>query len=84
MAELWPSKEHGVDFSPSEYFRRQIYGMFWFEESTLPLFGRFADNVMFETDFPHTTSLSPGPGSEFPLPLVCDREGQEGIGCGDL
>ena len=59
---------------PSEYFRRQIYGMFWFEESTLPLFEKFADNVMFETDFPHTTSLSPGAGSASPSPsFVIDR-----------
>jgi uncharacterized protein len=48
---------------PSEYFRRQIYSMFWFEESSLRLFDLYADNIMFETDFPHTTSLSPGPGS---------------------
>jgi predicted TIM-barrel fold metal-dependent hydrolase len=51
---------------PSEYFRRQIYGMFWFEESSLRLFDLYADNIMFETDFPHTTSLSPGPGSVAP------------------
>jgi predicted TIM-barrel fold metal-dependent hydrolase len=59
---------------PSEYFRRQIYGMFWFEESTLPLFARYADNIMFETDFPHTTSLSPGQGSASPSPsFVIER-----------
>jgi len=51
---------------PSELFRRQIYGMFWFEESSLRLFDLYPDNVMFETDFPHTTSLSPGPGSASP------------------
>lgn len=49
---------------PSEYFRRQVYGSFWFESSmlrrTLEL---FPDNLMFETDFPHPTSLSPGPAS---------------------
>lgn len=48
---------------PSEYFRRQIYAMFWFESSTLRLLDLYPDNVMFETDFPHTTSLSPGAGS---------------------
>jgi uncharacterized protein len=59
---------------PSEYFRRQIYGMFWFEESTLPLFAHYADNIMFETDFPHTTSLSPGQGSASPSPsFVIER-----------
>jgi predicted TIM-barrel fold metal-dependent hydrolase len=53
---------------PSEYFKRQIYTMFWFEESSLRMMDLFADSVMFETDFPHTTSLSPGPGSASPSP----------------
>lgn len=48
---------------PSEYFRRQCYGSFWFETMTLPLLENFPDNFMFETDFPHPTSMSPGPGS---------------------
>lgn len=46
---------------PSEYFKRQVYTMFWFEKSTLPLLELYPDNVMFETDFPHGTSLSPRP-----------------------
>jgi predicted TIM-barrel fold metal-dependent hydrolase len=53
------------DLTPKEYFLRQIYGCFWFEDetakATLELLG--ADNFMFETDFPHPTSLSPGPAS---------------------
>jgi len=44
---------------PSEYFRRQIYTMFWFERGTLSQLPDYADNVMFETDFPHNTSLVP-------------------------
>ena len=48
---------------PSEYFRRQCYGTFWFETTTLPLLELYADNMMFETDYPHPTSLSPGPTS---------------------
>lgn len=48
---------------PSEYFRRQIYATFWFERELDRLIDLFPDNVMFETDFPHPTSLSPGPGS---------------------
>jgi predicted TIM-barrel fold metal-dependent hydrolase len=44
---------------PSEYFRRQVYTMFWFEHSTLALLEQYPDNVMFETDFPHPTSLAP-------------------------
>lgn len=49
---------------PSEYMRRQVYGSFWFEEasarSALDVFG---NNLMFETDYPHPVSLSPGPAS---------------------
>jgi len=49
---------------PSEYFRRQIYGSFWFEhESLVRLIDLYPDNVMFETDFPHPTCLAPGPVS---------------------
>jgi uncharacterized protein len=48
---------------PSEYFLRQCYGSFWFESVTLPLLESFPDNFMFETDFPHPTSMTPGPAS---------------------
>ena len=49
---------------PSEYFTRQIYGSFWFEhESFRRTIDLYPDNVMFETDFPHGTSLTPRPGS---------------------
>jgi predicted TIM-barrel fold metal-dependent hydrolase len=48
---------------PSEYFRRQCYGTFWFERLTLPLLETYPDNFMFETDYPHPTSMSPGPAS---------------------
>ena len=46
---------------PSEYFRRQVYAMFWFETESLALLPRYQDNVMFETDFPHPTCLYPEP-----------------------
>ncbi|HUR78788.1 MAG TPA: amidohydrolase family protein [Acidimicrobiales bacterium] len=48
---------------PSEYYARQCYGSFWFEKTTLPLLELYPDNFMFETDYPHPTSLSPGPAS---------------------
>jgi predicted TIM-barrel fold metal-dependent hydrolase len=49
---------------PSEYFRRQIYGCFWFEEDAARFaIERFPDNVLFETDFPHPTCQHPGPAS---------------------
>ena len=53
---------------PSEYFRRQCYGTFWFERVTLPLLETYPDNFMFETDYPHPTSMSPGPASPAELP----------------
>jgi uncharacterized protein len=56
------------DLLPSEYFRRQIYASFWFEsteaQAAIDLIG--PDNVMFETDFPHPVSLTPGPATEAP------------------
>jgi uncharacterized protein len=60
------------DLLPSEYFRRQIYGCFWFEEvtarSAIEQLG--PDNVLYETDFPHPTSMSPGPASSAVRPDV--------------
>ena len=50
---------------PSEYFRRQFSTCFWFERKTidfaLSILG--ADRILFETDFPHPTSQTPGPAS---------------------
>jgi predicted TIM-barrel fold metal-dependent hydrolase len=48
---------------PSEIFRRQMYGTFWFETETLCLLEAYPDNFMFETDYPHPTAMSPGPNS---------------------
>jgi predicted TIM-barrel fold metal-dependent hydrolase len=46
---------------PAEYFRRNFYVCYWFEEQdiahTIKRVG--VDNVLFETDFPHPTSLYP-------------------------
>src|SRR6266699_2811340 len=62
-------KEFPERLLPSEYMRRQIFGMYWFErESLRAVIDLLADNLMFETDFPHATSLSPGPASESPSP----------------
>jgi predicted TIM-barrel fold metal-dependent hydrolase len=51
------------DFSmmPSEYFRRNIYSTFWFESTGLAqhIDALGASHCMFETDFPHPTSLYP-------------------------
>jgi predicted TIM-barrel fold metal-dependent hydrolase len=44
---------------PSEYFRRNIYACYWYEkvapQRLLHAIG--VDNIMFETDFPHPTSI---------------------------
>ena len=46
-----------------ELFQRGIYGTFWFEDAgpidLIPRIG--ADNILWETDFPHPTSLYPSP-----------------------
>jgi predicted TIM-barrel fold metal-dependent hydrolase len=70
----WHWKAHGAfrysPLLPSEYFRRQCYGTFWFETGTLFHLNDYPDNFMFETDYPHSTSLSPGPASPADLPSV--------------
>lgn len=48
-----------LDLLPSEYFKRNVFGCYWFEQ-TAPqrLFDKVGvDNILFETDFPHPTSL---------------------------
>jgi len=56
--------ENGVEdlkMRPSEYFRRQIYGSWWFEKDPSHAIEKLGeDNLMFETDFPHATCLYPG------------------------
>ncbi len=70
----WQWKNCGVpdnhgdhfDLLPSEYFQRQIYGSFWFENNDLVKFAidqLGSSNIMYETDFPHPTSMSPGPAT---------------------
>ena len=58
-------REHPeYELTPSEYFRRQIYGCFWFEEHGLAkALELYPDNLLFETDYPHPTSMSVGPAS---------------------
>ena len=62
-------KDYPDRLLPSEYVRRQIYGMYWFERAAMrSVIDQLEDNLMFESDFPHATSLSPGPASESPSP----------------
>lgn len=50
-----------LSMPPSEYFKRQVYGCFWFERTApkqlVETIG--VDNLLFETDFPHPTCLYP-------------------------
>jgi predicted TIM-barrel fold metal-dependent hydrolase len=48
---------------PSEYFRKNFYGTFWFETRDLShvIEQVGVDNCMFETDFPHIVCLHPAP-----------------------
>ncbi len=59
LAEIAETK--GFEKRPSEYFKSNFYGCFWFEKNdiseTLHKVG--IDNCLFETDFPHPTSLWP-------------------------
>lgn len=53
-----------LDLKPSEYFERQMYATFWFEDghdlmNDIERLGY--DKCMFETDFPHPTCLYPEP-----------------------
>jgi predicted TIM-barrel fold metal-dependent hydrolase len=51
------------DLTPLEIFRRQIYACSWFERAQLAESVRAlgADNVLFQTDFPHPVCLYPDP-----------------------
>jgi predicted TIM-barrel fold metal-dependent hydrolase len=50
------------DLLPSEYFRRQIYGCFWFEtDAARYAVEQYPDNILYETDYPHPTCQHPGP-----------------------
>jgi predicted TIM-barrel fold metal-dependent hydrolase len=46
---------------PSEYFRRNVYACFWFENDDIAHTIRQVgvENVLFETDFPHPSGLYP-------------------------
>jgi predicted TIM-barrel fold metal-dependent hydrolase len=60
-----PLEHPEYDLLPSEYFKRQIYGCFWFETDTARAAVDFLgpDCLLYETDFPHPTSMAPGPAT---------------------
>jgi predicted TIM-barrel fold metal-dependent hydrolase len=59
--EFAPELMSHLTMKPSEYFRRQFYGCFWFESRTLkPSIEHLGvERIMFETDIPHPTCLYP-------------------------
>ncbi len=61
MAETMPNDGRKLSLLPSEYFKRQFYGCFWFERTGLVsnIAALGAERVLFETDFPHPTCLFP-------------------------
>lgn len=68
----WQWKAQGntsLDLLPSEYFARQCYGTFWYERASLRLLDLYPDNFMFSTDYPHPSSLAPGPASPADHPV---------------
>ena len=65
LQENAPEYFHKLQKLPSEYFRDNWYATFWFEngrgdfQHLIDAVGE--DTIMFETDFPHPTSLHPNP-----------------------
>ncbi len=61
LEEAAPRAKKILTMKPSEYFKRNIYSCFWFEDQGLHNAIRAVgvDNLMFETDFPHPTCLYP-------------------------
>ncbi len=59
--QMVPTECKHHELRPTEKFRRNIYACFWFEqEGPARLIDRVgANNVLFETDFPHPTCLYP-------------------------
>jgi predicted TIM-barrel fold metal-dependent hydrolase len=60
--EMLPSKSKMLQRRPWQYFRDHFWVTYWFEKvgpaKLLDVLG--SDKVMFETDYPHPTSLYPG------------------------
>jgi predicted TIM-barrel fold metal-dependent hydrolase len=63
LSEAGCTADGKLSMTPLEYFRRQVYGCFWFENRDIAEVVRRVgvDNCMFETDFPHPTCLWPKP-----------------------
>lgn len=62
LDEFRTRQNRGIKLRPKEYFKKHFWVSFWFEDYAprhmLEEIG--FDRVMFETDYPHPTSLYPG------------------------
>ena len=62
LDEFRTAENRGLKMRPKEYFKKHFWVTFWFEsyapKHMLEAIG--ADRLLFETDFPHPTSLYPG------------------------
>lgn len=73
-------KEYPDRELPSHYFRSNVRCAFWFERRTIHEMAHlYPDNIMFESDFPHSTSLSPGPTSSSGTPREMAEKAIEGL-----
>jgi predicted TIM-barrel fold metal-dependent hydrolase len=63
LVESAPENAKRFAMKPSDYFRRQVWGCFWFERASVPaaIEALGADRILFETDYPHPTCLYPDP-----------------------
>jgi predicted TIM-barrel fold metal-dependent hydrolase len=62
LDEFRTAQSRGLKLRPKEYFKRHFWVTFWFETlaPTKLLEEIGVDKLLFETDFPHPTSLYPG------------------------
>ena len=52
--------KHGLKRKPSDVFRQQCYVDFWYEQAGINLRDFIGlDRILWETDFPHPTSIWP-------------------------
>ena len=62
LSEFRTTENRGLKMRPKEYFKKHFWVTFWFEsfapKHMLDEIG--VDRLLFETDFPHPTSLYPG------------------------
>jgi predicted TIM-barrel fold metal-dependent hydrolase len=74
------SVEAGLDYDvpPSEIFRRQIFACTFVERVNFPQTVRQvgADNIMFETDFPHPACLFPD-GLDYMVDAIAELTPEE-------